>query len=74
MLDKGDTTITVKLNSVVNNNGPVTLYQVIVINDNAKEGFRPENLKSIREAQREGYNYYIAAELEPRVSIKITTN
>lgn len=72
ILDKGDTTMSVKLSSVVNNNGPVTSYQVIVVNEDAKEGFRPENLKSIREAEREGYNYYIAAELEPMVCNKVT--
>lgn len=68
ILNKEDTTLTVRLNGVVNNNGPISAYQVIVINEDAKQGFQPDKLLPVNEAKAEGYDFYIAAELDPKVS------
>lgn len=63
---KTDTTMTVQLNSVINNNGPVTAYQVIVMEESDKIGFQPESLTTYYKAKKDGLHYYIAAELEPK--------
>lgn len=64
--EKGDTTMTVKLNSIINNNGPVTAYQVIVMEESDKVGFQPEGLTTYHKAKNDGLHYYVAAELEPK--------
>ncbi|XP_018329507.1 putative tyrosine-protein kinase Wsck isoform X2 [Agrilus planipennis] len=58
--------ITVKLNPVMNNNGPVTSYQVVVIDQDSKLFFQPESLKSFQESKEDELGYYIAAELQPK--------
>lgn len=63
--------MTVRLNSVINNNGPITTYQVIVMEESDKIGFQPETLTTYHEAIKDGLHYYIAAELEPKVSHKL---
>lgn len=68
VIERAETTMRVNLNGAVNNNGPVTAYQVIVINDDAKQGFQPDKLRSAADARQEGYDFYITAELSPKVS------
>lgn len=64
----------VRLNSVVNNNGPVTAYQVIVMEESDKIGFQPESLAPYHEAKKEGLHYYVAAELDPKVGLTFQIN
>lgn len=64
--EKTETTMTVKLNSVINNNGPVTAYQVIIMEESDKIGFQPETLSNYYKAKKDGLHYYITAELEPK--------
>lgn len=61
----------VKLNSVINNNGPITAYQVIVMEESDKIGFQPETLTTYHNAKKEGLHYYVAAELDPKVRISL---
>lgn len=63
---RDDQTLTVHLNSIVNNNGPITSYQIIVMEESDKIGFQPEHLRSYSDAKKDKLPYYIAAELEPR--------
>ncbi|XP_057651345.1 putative inactive tyrosine-protein kinase Wsck [Diorhabda carinulata] len=58
--------IDVKLLPTPNNNGPITAYKVIVINEDAKQDFDETILTSYNEANRNGLSYYITAELTPK--------
>lgn len=63
------TKIEVRLAETINNNGPITSYLVVVINQDNQQIFQEELLKSYDEAKRDGVTYYIAAELNPNVSL-----
>jgi hypothetical protein len=63
--DKGQ--VTVELSPVVNENGPITAYRVVVVYEDGRSSFREDMLKSYQEAVSEGLPYYIAAELDPQV-------
>lgn len=63
--DKGQ--ILIALPPVVNENGPITAYRVVVVYEGGRSAFRKDMLKSFQEAESEGLPYYIAAELDPQV-------
>lgn len=57
----------ISMHPVINNNGPVTSYLIVVVNIDEIQPFQPSNLKNYREALNEGMTYYIAAEIPPKV-------
>lgn len=57
-----------KLTPTPNNNGPVSAYRIIVINNDENQGFDKDTLTNYSEAHKQGLAQYIAAEIEPRVS------
>jgi hypothetical protein len=59
--------VVIAMSPVVNRNGPITAYRVVVVNDGGHSALRKDMLKSFQEAQSEGLPYYIAAELDPQV-------
>jgi hypothetical protein len=59
--------LVVQLPPVVNENGPITAYRIVVVYKAGHEAFRKDMLKSFHEAESEGLSYYIAAELDPQV-------
>lgn len=63
--DKGQ--IVIQLSPVVNENGPITAYRVVVVYGVGQSEFRKDMLKSFHEAESEGIPYYITAELNPQV-------
>lgn len=63
-------TIKIKMMSTINNNGPVTAYRIIVVDQDAKQGFEKDSVLSYEEAKKNGLSYYIAAELDPKVNLK----
>ncbi|XP_028141687.1 putative inactive tyrosine-protein kinase Wsck [Diabrotica virgifera virgifera] len=56
----------VQLLPTPNNNGPVTAYRIIVVNEDANQDFDDTDLGSYHDANRNGLSYYIAAELNPK--------
>lgn len=62
-------TITIEVPSLVNNNGPVTAVQVIVlyIDSELSQQFDVGLLKNYQQALEDGTNYYITAELANEV-------
>lgn len=50
-----------------NNNGPVSAYRIIVINNDENQGFDKDNLMNYSESQKHGLAQYIAAEIDPKV-------
>ncbi|XP_044754177.1 putative tyrosine-protein kinase Wsck [Coccinella septempunctata] len=65
ILSRSGSQMLIKIYPVINNNGPINYYQVIVLDETAKEIFQPEYLKNYYESLEKGLNYYIAAELTP---------
>jgi hypothetical protein len=65
--DKGQ--IMIQLSTMVNGNGPITAYHIVVVYGVGQGEFRKDMLKSFYEAQSEGIPYYIAAELNPQVRL-----
>lgn len=63
--------IDIKLLPTSNNNGPVTSYKVIVVNEDLNQDFDQSILTSYHEANRNDLSYYITAELNPKVLKKI---
>ncbi|KAL1492607.1 hypothetical protein ABEB36_010844 [Hypothenemus hampei] len=63
--DDGDK-IRIKIFPVVNNNGPVTSYRVVVVKTDDNQGFQKQNVFPYAEAQKQNLSYYIAAELSPQ--------
>ncbi|CAH1153443.1 unnamed protein product [Phaedon cochleariae] len=66
ILENRGTEISIQLIPTPNNNGPVSAYRIIVVNDDAKQSFEEDNLGSYHEANKNDWAYYIAAELEPK--------
>lgn len=62
--DKGQ--IMIQLSPMVNENGPITAYRIVVVYGVGQGEFRKDMLKSFHEAQSEGIPYYITAELNPQ--------
>ncbi|KAF2878975.1 hypothetical protein ILUMI_27185 [Ignelater luminosus] len=56
----------VQLQSVMNNNGPTSAYQIAVVNEDMSQVLQTENLKSYSEAMDEGFAYYVTAEIPPQ--------
>jgi hypothetical protein len=63
--DKGQ--IMIQLSPMVNENGPITAYRIVVVYGVGQGEFRKDMLKSFHEAQSEGIPYYITAELNTQV-------
>lgn len=59
--------ISVKLTPVMNNNGPVSAYRIIVVKSNDNQGFQKDNVLSYSESREQGLSYYVAAEISPQV-------
>lgn len=57
----------IELNPVVNNNGPISNYRVIVhfVENELIQEFDEKRLKGFRDAMEEGLLYYIAGEIQP---------
>ncbi|KAK4871871.1 hypothetical protein RN001_015995 [Aquatica leii] len=65
VLKRDGRTMIVQLNPVMNNNGPVSAYLLVVINEDVNPILQMENFKSYAEAMRDGFNYYVTAEIQP---------
>lgn len=63
-------TITIEVPSLVNNNGPVSAVQVIVlfVDSELSQQFDESLLKGYKQASEDGTNYYITAELANEVN------
>lgn len=64
---QNDTIAQIHITPVLNNNGPVSKYLIIVKSLNSVQTFDPDNLKNYEDAKKDGMSYYIAAELERSV-------
>lgn len=59
----------IRLNKGENENGPITAYRIVVI-ENSRYSILDKNLlKPFSEAKQEGLPYYIAAEIAPEVRL-----
>ncbi|CAH0562539.1 unnamed protein product [Brassicogethes aeneus] len=65
LLSNDGSQIKIKMMAVTNNNGPVSAYRIVVVNNDVKESFNKDNLMSYDAAKRMGLTYYTAAELNP---------
>ncbi|KAF5294819.1 hypothetical protein FQA39_LY00303 [Lamprigera yunnana] len=66
IIKRDERTMIVQLNPVINNNGPVSSYLLVVINNDMNPILQTDNFKSHLEAMRDGSSYYITAEIEPK--------
>lgn len=57
----------ISIQPVINNNGPVTSYLIVVINVDEFQAFEPNTLKNYQDATNQGMTYYVAAEIPPKV-------
>lgn len=66
ILARDERTITVEINPVQNENGPVTFYRVVVVfvNYGLIQNFDLALLKDYRGSREDGTQYYVAAELD----------
>ncbi|XP_055707479.1 putative inactive tyrosine-protein kinase Wsck [Phlebotomus papatasi] len=66
ILARDERTITVEINPVQNENGPVTFYRVVVVfvNYGLIQNFDLTLLKDYRGSREDGTQYYVAAELD----------
>lgn len=64
-------TLTIEIPALVNNNGPITAIQVVVVFVDAElsQQFDEHLLKGFAQANDDGTNYYIAAELQNEVNL-----
>ncbi|XP_045473038.1 putative tyrosine-protein kinase Wsck [Harmonia axyridis] len=65
ILSRSGSQMMIKIYPVVNNNGPINYYQVVILDEVAKGIFQPEYLKNYQESVENDLNYYITAELLP---------
>ncbi|KAK9890895.1 hypothetical protein WA026_012237 [Henosepilachna vigintioctopunctata] len=63
ILSRKGSKMTVKIHPVINNNGPISYYQLVVLDKIAI--FQSEFLKDYKQALSDGLNFYITAELKP---------
>lgn len=70
VLKRDDKIMIIQLSPVVNNNGPVSAYRIVVVNENMNPILQVDNFKSYKDAMAEDANYYIAAEIEPQDILK----
>lgn len=70
VIKAGNNTATIQLKPVLPNQGPISAYRIIVLNEDAAAiGVHKDTpLKSWSEAKMENLPYYIAAELRPQVN------
>lgn len=70
----GGKTLTIEIPPLINNNGPVTALQVVVIfvDSELSQKFDENLLKGYKEAIEDGTNYYITAELSNEVMLKMS--
>lgn len=63
-------TMTIEIPSLINNNGPVSSVQVIVlfVDSELSQQFDESLLKGFKQASEDGTNYYITAQLANEVS------
>lgn len=69
ILSKSDKTMTIEIPTFINNNGPVTAIQVVVLFVESELSQKIDTffLKGYKSAFEEGINYYITAELANEV-------
>jgi len=68
VLSRDDSSITIEIEPAKNTNGPISAYQIIVVDETIPSAFNESQLFPYAMAQKEGLPYYIAAELSPDVS------
>lgn len=73
-IKKEGNTLLIEIPELVNNNGPITFVHVVVVfvDSELSQTFDETLLKNVIEAQEDGTNYYIAAELAYEVSESIS--
>lgn len=69
VLDSNEKTITIEIPPLMNENGPISLIQVVVVlvDSELSQKFDETILKGYKEALEDGTNYYITAELPNEV-------
>lgn len=65
LLSRTPTTMTVQLQSVTPTNGPITAYQVVVIDGTVSVELQPELLEDYSGAAEKGLPFYITAQFSP---------
>lgn len=65
ILSRNGSQMSIKINPVVNNNGPINYYRIVILDEAAKGIYVPEYLKNYYQSLENGLNYYITAELRP---------
>lgn len=71
IVNKEGSTMLIEIPPLININGPITYVHVIVVfvDSEISQRFDESLLKSFNEAQEDGTDYYIAAELTNQVSV-----
>nr|XP_045606132.1 putative tyrosine-protein kinase Wsck [Procambarus clarkii] len=62
LISRTSTTMTVQLQSVPPTNGPITAYQVVVIDETVSVELQPQLLEDFHNASEKGLPFYIAAQ------------
>lgn len=72
VLSRSDTSLVIEIKPQTNINGPISFYQVIVlfVDNGLIQQFDESLLANFKQAQEDGTNYYIAAELEYQESVR----
>lgn len=68
VLFRDENSITIEIEPAKNTNGPISAYQIIIVDETIPSVFNESQLSPYAIAQKEGLSYYIAAELSPDVS------
>jgi len=72
VISRGDSSITIEIEPAKNTNGPISAYQIIVVDETVPSTFNESFLYAYAMAQKEDIPYYITAELSPDVRLKMT--
>lgn len=66
ILSRTSNKITIEIPTIINDNGPITSFQVVVqfVGDEFVQNFNNSLLKTYSESQEDGTPYYITAELD----------
>lgn len=72
VLSRGDTSLVIEIKPQTNINGPISFYHVIVlfVDNGLIQQFDENLLTNFKQAQDDGTNYYITAELEYQESVR----
>ncbi|KAG4077505.1 hypothetical protein HA402_002932 [Bradysia odoriphaga] len=72
VLSRGDTSLVIEIKPQTNINGPISFYHVIVlyVDNGLVQQFDENLLTNFKQAQEDGTNYYITAELEYQDSVR----